>query len=466
MPHFIRKLIISCLLLLGSAVSHAKTLNYCVDPNWAPYEYLEEGQHAGISAFYFEKIAKLAGLQIALKPTVNWQETMDALAAGECDITPLLNFSDSRAEYLTFSVPYFQGPNVIFAHYQQKLIGGLAQVTNERIGVVKSYRLESYLNKFYPNVAQVSVNSELEGLKKVNNKEIDLFVSSYYGANFLIHQHNLANIRIIGLADLKDQLRIGVRHEHRDIMPRINQAILKLSEEDHRHAFSLLEPVKVISQINYTLAWQIGAIGALLSMMMGLRYYYSLQQKQALANKNAALECLHAVLENKNKQLEQLAVTDHLTQLHNRGYLTEKVVECINRKKRYQSECCLILCNVDNFKVFNDTYGHQVGDEVLVTLANTIRSCARETDYTARWGGEEFVIICPETNLNEGLSLANRIRQQLAKESRSMPSPITCSIGIAQLGSKDTQETWFGSADRALYFAKEAGKDKIEVAIN
>ncbi|WP_448551556.1 transporter substrate-binding domain-containing diguanylate cyclase [Thalassotalea montiporae] len=466
MPQFIHKIIGCCLLLLAAHGAQARTLNYCVDPNWTPYEYLEQGQHAGLSAFYFEKIAKFANLEIKLVQTESWQATIEALTKGECDLTPFLNYSDARAEYLIFSVPYFQAPNVIFAHYQQKLIGGLAQVTNERIGVVKSYRLESYLNRYYPNIEQVPVASELEGLRKVNNKEIDLFVSSYYGANFLIHQHNLANIRIIGLADLKDQLRIGLRHEHSDLMPKINQAILKLSEEDHRHAFSLLEPVKVISQTNYTLAWQIGAIGALLVMMMGLRYYYSLQQKHALAQKNQALERLHQALEKKNTQLEALAVTDHLTKLHNRSYLSDKIAECINRKKRYQSECCLIMCDVDNFKAFNDNFGHQVGDEVLVVLANTIRGCARETDFTARWGGEEFVIICPETNLNDGLSLANRIRQQLTIESVKLPCPVTCSIGIAQLGSFDTQESWFASADQALYLAKEAGKDKIEVAIN
>lgn len=465
MPQFINKLI-CCLLLLAVYETPAKTLNYCIDPNWAPYEYLEQGQHAGLSAFYLEKIARLANLEIKLVQTESWQATLAALAKGDCDLTPLLNYSDDRSDYLTFSAPYFQAPNVIFAHYQHKLISGLAQITTERIGVVKSYRLETYLKRYYPNIEQVSVNSELEGLRKVNNKEIDLFVSSYYGANFLIHQHNLANIRIIGLADLKDHLRIGLRLNHRDLMPDLNQAILQLSEEDHRHAFSLLEPVKVISQTNYALAWKIGAASALIVMIMGLRHYYSLKQRQALAQKNQALECLHQALEKKNKQLEELAVTDHLTQLYNRSYLSDKVEECINHKKRYKSECCLVMCDIDNFKAFNDNFGHQVGDEVLVILANTIRSCARETDFTARWGGEEFVIVCPETNLNDGLSLANRIRQQLAKESDKLPCPVTCSIGIAQLGRTDTQTSWLSSADKALYLAKESGKDKIEVAIN
>ncbi len=451
-------------LLAYSAIAKAQSLTYCIDPNWAPYEYIEAEQHKGISAYYLKRISELTNLQLTFLKTDSWQESLSAIENGHCDITPLLNYSESRAKTISFSKPYFYAPNVIFAHYQHQLVAGLSKVSDESIGVVKGYRLVDYLKGHYPEADLVQVNSELDGLTRVNNQKLDLFVSSFYAANYLIHQHNLTNMRIVGIAEVKDQLRFGVRHAHKDLIPRLNASIEKLSHEDHHKAFIMLEPVKVITQTNYSLAWEIAAIGSLLLVILASRHYYSLKQRKALARKNSALERLHRALEKKNKQLEELAVKDHLTQLHNRSYLSGKVAECINSKKRYKTECCLLLIDIDDFKQFNDSYGHQIGDDVLVTLARTLELCARETDFTARWGGEEFVIICPETNLHDALHLANRFREALATAEHACADPITCSIGIAELGYDDSQESWFTSADNALYRAKGSGKDKVSIA--
>ncbi|WP_448211256.1 transporter substrate-binding domain-containing diguanylate cyclase [Colwellia sp. MEBiC06753] len=458
--------IISAILLQAFSANvqaETKALRYCIDPSWEPYEYLVDGKHAGISAYYLKQIAKHANLELTLISTPSWKASLEALETGDCDLTPLLNYSEQRAKSISFSDPYFYAPNVIFAHQSHQLIGSLSSVDNERIAVVKGYRLESYLSTHYPNFKLVTVNSELEALSMVNNQEVELFISSFYGANFLIHAQDLTNLRIVGVAEVKDQLRIGLTHQFSDLIPDINQAIASLTDDQHRTAFQLLEPVKLISQQNYTLAWQVSCLFLAVIMGLSIRHYYTLKQRKILATKNSDLQQLKLILENKNQQLEEMAVKDPLTKLYNRHYFTEKTIECINNFHRYHTNCCMILFDIDDFKKFNDDFGHQTGDQVLIELGSQLQKSARNTDFIARWGGEEFVIICPETTIDEAMYLAKRFQQNLHNASQQLPSTVSCSIGIAQLTTDDNEQTWFSHTDNALYQAKSEGKNTIRV---
>lgn len=456
------------LFLLVNQCAFAQTsstkLTYCIDPHWAPYEFSKNGQHLGISAFYLQRIANIAGLQLTYYPTSTWQESLDAIEKGLCDLTPLLNHTPARAKTMAFSDIYFSAPNAIFAHYEQGILSSISSITSEKLGIVKGYRMSDYIRTHYPNIDKVEVNTELDGLTMVNNGELDLFVASVFGANYLILQNSLNNIRIVGITENKDQLRMGIRHEFADLLPVINDSIAKLTDQDHLQAFKLLEPIKVIAKPDHTLAWRIAGTGLLLLFVLAARHYYALKQREAFATKNMALEHLHKQLERKNKELEELAIKDHLTQLHNRVYLKEKSHECIKHKKRFHNQSCLLLIDIDDFKNFNDNYGHQVGDDVLIFLASILKNCAREIDFVGRWGGEEFIIICPQTSLPESLTLANRLQSELEQRANEIPTAITCSIGIAELEENENFEHWFSNADKALYQAKSQGKNAIKIA--
>lgn len=120
----------------------------------------------------------------------------------------------------------------------------------------------------------------------------------------------------------------------------------------------------------------------------------------------------------------------------------------------------MMLIDIDDFKLFNDKYGHKVGDEVLKSVANTLKLVSRETDICARWGGEEFVILCPETNLHDAQILAERFLVAL-KTNEQLANNVTCSIGVAELTEGETESGWFNQADKAMYEAKAKGKNCI-----
>lgn len=168
-------------------------------------------------------------------------------------------------------------------------------------------------------------------------------------------------------------------------------------------------------------------------------------------------------LEDKNKELEALYVTDRLTGLFNRHKIDETFVVESQRSKRYHHPLGLIMLDIDNFKQINDRYGHLVGDEVLMAIADILRSSTREADIVGRWGGEEFVVVCPSTNL-EGLAvIAENLRKKIAEADMPSVGNITASFGISDLCNGCDVEQLIHEADEAMFAAKAKGKNCVVV---
>lgn len=177
-----------------------------------------------------------------------------------------------------------------------------------------------------------------------------------------------------------------------------------------------------------------------------------------------------AAIAIKNAQLyettQQLAITDGLTGVYNRRYFQRQLESEFRRAPRFGYPIALILLDCDYFKRFNDTHGHLLGDQVLRSLAQVLRETVRETDVVARYGGEEFAVILPETNAEQAVEVADRIRQNVARRPfwgrGQTPVAVTVSIGVASRLAADTKpEDLIDLADSALYQAKETGRDRI-----
>ncbi|MEE8150268.1 MAG: diguanylate cyclase [Nitrosomonadaceae bacterium] len=162
-------------------------------------------------------------------------------------------------------------------------------------------------------------------------------------------------------------------------------------------------------------------------------------------------------------ELDRLASTDKLTGAWNRRRFEETIETEMDRLRRYGNRLSLMILDVDHFKNINDQYGHAVGDQVLVDLSDTIRSSLRSSDSLTRWGGEEFVILCPNTTLAIVSKLAERLRKKIATVNFQQVGSITVSFGAAECGPSETWEQWLHRADEALYLAKSSGRDQVQV---
>jgi diguanylate cyclase len=186
-------------------------------------------------------------------------------------------------------------------------------------------------------------------------------------------------------------------------------------------------------------------------------------QLQELAEKIKAME---AEAEKNHTTLEKhryKSLHDPLTELPNREAYNERIQSEFNRWQRYQHSLSLAVCDLDFFKKINDSFGHQAGDRVLKVISRSIAKRLREVDFFCRYGGEEFVVILPETTLEKATTLLEKIRIAIAGTAfnyKNDPLSITLSIGITQFRQGDSIESAFGRADKALYAAKAEGRNR------
>ncbi|MBE0499748.1 MAG: cache domain-containing protein [Campylobacterales bacterium] len=162
-------------------------------------------------------------------------------------------------------------------------------------------------------------------------------------------------------------------------------------------------------------------------------------------------------------KMKHLAVTDTLTGIYNRYYFNTALEKEIYRAHRYERSFALLMFDLDHFKKINDTYGHAIGDMVLLTLSNLVVSCLRESDIFARIGGEEFIIILPETGEELSLEIAERIRKNIESYSFEPVKKVTISIGLVRHKSEEGLEELLRRVDSALYEAKNSGRNRVIV---
>lgn len=169
-------------------------------------------------------------------------------------------------------------------------------------------------------------------------------------------------------------------------------------------------------------------------------------------------------LEKLARDLGNRAATDALTGLYNRRRFDRSFAAEILRAQRYKNQLSLILWDIDHFKKVNDAHGHQVGDRVLVELSRYAAARIRSSDVLARWGGEEFVVLCPGSGGNDTARLAEHLLDGIRSMNIEGAGRITCSFGVAEYRDGDTPESMLARADEALYRAKSNGRARVELA--
>ena len=161
------------------------------------------------------------------------------------------------------------------------------------------------------------------------------------------------------------------------------------------------------------------------------------------------------------KRLYQAAITDPLTGLYNRRFADEMLKQEKLTYKRYKTPFCILLIDLDNFKIINDVFGHDVGDKVLVAVANVLKSSVRESDIVARWGGEEFLILLRRIELEDAIKVAEKIRNAICQLKVPPVEGISASIGVSCYSGEEDVYNLVRKADLALYQAKAQGKNCV-----
>jgi len=418
---------------------------FCVDPDWAPYEVINsEGIHVGIAADLLRLAAGRAGVALKLVPTQTWEESVAASKEGRCQILSFLNQSPARDAWLIFTDPLFVDRNVIVTREEHPYIENLSDIAGEILVLPTGTSIEERVRRDFTRLKVVTANSEADAFAMVSQKKAAMTMRSMLVAVHTIKEDGWFNLKISGqVPGYENKLRIGVAKDLVMLRDILNKGVREISAAEKDEIANRHVAIRVQSGVDYDLIFKIvGVLGTVI-----LTSFFWLVKLRGL-----------------NRKLRALAQTDSLTGLANRANLNERIQAEAERFRRYARPFSVILFDLDYFKQVNDEFGHLIGDRVLRTFAEIARVTARTQDMVGRWGGEEFLILCPETDLEQAQVLAERICQEVRGTDFSLGRQLTVSAGVATLVVGENPDGLLNRADEALYRAKHDGRDRVVVA--
>ncbi|QSX30539.1 diguanylate cyclase [Shewanella cyperi] len=461
--------LMACVLLFVPVMAmgaQPRHIRVCVDPDWLPFEALHEGRHIGISSDYLRYVADYLGFSIELIPTSSWQDTLELLKRGGCQLSPMLNKTRERNAYLRFSDVYFRSPNVLVSTKEQPFLQSFEQIGDRSVAVPRGYRLQEYVKSYYPRVRLRLVSSEREGLAAVATGKADLYVGAMFSVNAQIQDSGLSNLKIAGWGGPEDELRMAVIPELEPMLKDINAALANISDQQRLAFYQKWNNIQVIDETDYDLLyWGLG-LAFLSSLLLFMRNQIISRYNSELMLKNQQLEQMREDLQASNRELAFLSWHDPLTRLYNRHYVNQWVDDNPATLAGRHYPICLMIIDVDFFKEINDEHGHNTGDQVLVELASVLQSQLQQDDILARWGGEEFVIVCQRCSPEQGVTRAEALLAAVTAKRFCKGISLGCSVGLAVLRPDESMLSCLERADKALYQAKSEGRHRAIMALD
>lgn len=287
----------------------------------------------------------------------------------------------------------------------------------------------------------------------------DGYIDSLATIAYQLQREESIDIKVAGLLGFDLQLSMATRADQPLLGFVIAKALDAIGRSEIDRIVSRWLSAQYQPAPDATWLWLVLVPAAL--VMLGLYLWNDWLRKV-----NRALAEAQAELAEKSQALERLSVTDSLTQLSNRRKLDEMLNRSVELSRRNARPLALIMLDLDHFKATNDSYGHQIGDQVLRRVAALIREQCRTTDLPGRWGGEEFLIVCPETEIGAASVLAERLRVRVDACRFDPVQHQTISLGLAEFTAGDTPDSLLVRADAGLYEAKRLGRNRVEIGCN
>jgi len=421
-------------------LSSKKHITMCIDPDWMPLEMNDHGKHIGMAADYIQAMEKFIGVPITLVSTKTWLESIEYAKEQKCDIFSLAMPTPERRMYMNFTHPYLRIPIVIVSKIDKIFYSDLSSLVNVPIGIAKGYAYGEILKVRYPEMDLIEVENDAEGLKKVEEGKLFGYIGTLATVAYQIQKEYYGSLKIVGKFDEKWELGVATRKDEPLLLSIFEKAIDSIDSTTNQTILNRWVAVTYAEPVSYRYLYIVAALIGVIILIVLVRQYQ---------------------LKRYNAQLEILSNTDKLTGIHNRLKLDDILEYEKKMFDRDQLPLSIIMFDLDHFKNVNDNYGHKRGDEVLKSVAKIVTQTKRESDTFGRWGGEEFLVICPDTTLEGARALAEKLRAAIEAYEFSEIISLTASFGVAQFEKYDSIVKVFDKADKALYQAKAHGRNSV-----
>ena len=437
-------------------LENKSTIKMCVDPNWMPFERInEQHEHEGMASDILNTVQERTGITLELIPTKNWQESIDFAKARKCDIYSLAMQTPRRQKYMNFTKPYLSFPFVIATQVKELFVENLESIVDKPLVMVKGYAYVEILKNRYPLIDITEVNSMIEGLKLVQNGKAYGLIDTLATVAYTLQKEGMVDVKISGKFEENWDLAIASRNDEPILNTVLQKALTSITEKEKRDIYNSWFSIKYEQRVDYSLIWKILSVSFII-------FVFILYWNRKLTKLNKKLHIANEELKNAQEILSKIAITDSLTGLYNRNKLNEELNNEYNRAIRFNQSFGIIIMDIDYFKDINDTFGHQAGDGVLIKIASLLQENTRKVDTVGRWGGEEFFIICPKSDLDGVINVAESLKSTISKHKFPIVGYKTASFGVTTYKAGDTIERIISRADAALYKAKKSGRDNVE----
>ena len=419
-------------------------IRYTSTALWPPFNFSHDNNHQllqGIAVDFWDQIVKRTGMQTHFIPASTWEAVLGALKTKTADITLGTGVSADKEHYAIFSKPYAKYANVIVTNKTIDFLPGLNALEGKRVAIGRGYSIIDSIQKSYPKITIVEVSDTRDGLKLLSAGRVDAVIDILPVVAYLMNDELYTDLKISGTTEFDFEVRMMIRNDYPELKSIVDKAIDSISVAERQKIFNRYIAVTYEEKTDFSWVYRIAVITLIIILFFVYRQFE---------------------MGKYNKRLLQMATTDSLTKLYNRIRLDEKLTDVHQHFIRSGRTYSVIMIDLDYFKRINDTYGHLLGDKTLITFAEILRQSVRDTDIVGRWGGEEFMIICPETSINGAEYVASKIHTYLNNYSFPHINTLTCSFGISESQKGDRIEDIVGRADKALYAAKEEGRNQVK----
>lgn len=415
-------------------------INIITSNTWAPINMNNENERlAGIAIDFWELIKNRANINSKINIAEDWNDVLESIREKKADITLGTTYDKEKLDYASFSTPYISFPIAFTTLFDKRFIPNGSFLEGLKVAVGENYSSYIVMKEAYPKINFIQVKNTQEALRLVSAGEVDVAIDILPVVAHLISINGYSNLKIAGTSQDNIDISFMIRKDYPELLQIINRHISMLTPDDRNKIIREWLTVKFDKRfVDKNILINMGIILVLLLI------FYVYRQKS---------------INKHNEELEFLSNTDSLTGLKNRRKI-DKILSNLKNKK-----FSLILMDLDYFKAINDEFGHLIGDEVLIQVSNILKYNVNQNDIIGRWGGEEFLIICKNTSIDEAYKLANRIKNLIENENFKCRK-ITASFGISEAKNKLKLKNILANADKALYEAKENGRNQIVLSTN
>lgn len=420
-------------------------LRVCHSQSMAPFDSVNSNAPS-IARNYVNVIENTWLVKTEMVISKNQQESVQLLNQGQCDLIGAYAINSNTSTNLKLSQVYLTDKLVFVTNRNAELIKSMADLSGQSVVVLQQFTNIEQLSSQHADIQFLPANDVGYGIELVKLGQAKAIIAPLPVAGHHLQNNFHLDFKINGELPQVSQITMAGRASDEILLSLIDKTLNHLSDEEMASINNQWIQVNYQHQVDYNLLFSVITLGALL--FIGLLYR-------------------HILLSRHTKQLTRLSQTDKLTSLYNRVKTDEALNYHINSFRRYSDVFSIILLDLDNFKLINDRFGHMVGDQTLIRVAKVLQQSCRNTDIVGRWGGEEFLIICPKADLQRTRQISEKLRrniEEITLSEKSTTQNISASFGIAEILIEDTHNSLILRADKALMQAKQNGKNQLVLA--